>query len=293
MTTTINPTADLRGTPGLHDGIENEAYHAGPGISKSSLWTIYSQSPAHYKFPPEEEVSTTKQANLDFGSALHIAILEPNTFEKRVMRGPADRRGNKWTDAQAFATNSKKLLLVEDVYDRVMVIRDAVHADAYINTIITGGKPHIEASAYWNDAEHGTLCKARPDFWRPDIGICIDLKSAESARPDKFARAVIDYGYHAQEAWYSDGLTALGLGLNGFLFLAVEKDSPYAFKLYELPPSIVGEGRTAIRKGLDAYVSCSSLGSWPSYGDGVAELTFPRWAYKNTPAPEAATEDYA
>ena len=291
-TKTVEPTPSP-GTLGFHTGISNEAYHSGPGVSKSGLWTIYSKTPAHFKYPPEKEMTTAKQANLDFGSALHIAILEPETFEARVMKGPYDRRGNKWTDAVAFANNTGKLLLVGSAYDEVQTVRDAIHANARINSIITGGKPVVEASGYWIDPETGLLCKFRPDHYREDIGVSLDLKSAESAAPDRFSRAVIDYGYHAQEAWYSDGFTALNKPLNGFLFLAVEKESPYAFKLHELPPSIVEEGRAAIRKGLYAYAECQRTEQWTAYGDDVAELKFPRWAYKNTPAPEAATDDYA
>ncbi|MER9628399.1 PD-(D/E)XK nuclease-like domain-containing protein [Mesorhizobium sp. M0296] len=272
--------------PGIYQGVPNEAYHSGPGVSKSGLWTIHSQSPAHYKSPPaKDEESTQVKANRDFGTAAHIAILEPETFEKRVFRGPVDRRGNKWTDAEEFCQSEDKTLLVASAYDEVLAMRDAVHADAWVNSIITGGKPEIEASGYWIDPATGMICRCRPDLYRADLGIIVDLKSALSAHPDAFARSVTNYGYHAQEAIYSDGWRTLGRSVEGFVFLAWEKKSPYAFGVYELPPSIVEEGRAVMRKALDTYAECVKANHWPAYGDGVQELSFKRWAYRLTEAP--------
>ena len=273
--------------PGIYPGISNEAYHSGPGISKSGLWTIYNQTPAHYKFPPEQEELTTQQIAIrDFGSAVHVGILEPERFENAVFRGPKDRRGNNWKDAVAEATNSSRICLVAKDFDRVLAMRDAVHANPRIYSIITGGKPMIETSIYWTDPRTGLLCRARPDFYREDLGIMIDLKSTESAHPTAFAKSVVNYGYHAQEAHYTDGLNALGKPVEGTIFLAWEKKSPYASALYELPPSIVDDGRAIISKAMDTYAECTKSNNWPAYGDDVQELKFQRWSYREIDAPQ-------
>lgn len=280
--------------PGIYLDLPIEQYHSGPGISKSGLWTIHSQSPAHYKFPPaRDEESTQAKATKDFGTAAHIAILEPETFERRVFRGPEDRRGNKWKDAEEWCRAEGKTLLIQSAYDEVLAIRDAVHADPWINSIITGGKPVVEASGYWIDEATGELCRCRPDLYREDLGVILDLKTTLSAHPDAFARSVINYGYHAQEAFYSDGWSALGKLVNGFVFLAWEKKSPYAFAVYELPPSIVEEGRAIMRQALDRYAECVKKDRWPAYGEGVQELSFQRWAYRLTEAPNPLDEEVA
>lgn len=280
--------------PGIYFNISNDAYHAGPGVSKSGLWTIDQQSPAHYKFPPErDEESSQAIAAKDFGTAAHIAILQPNLFEHQVLRGPEDRRGNKWKDAAEFCKAEGKTLLVASAYDSVLAMRDAVHADSWINSIITGGKPMIEASGYWIDKETGELCRCRPDLYRPDLKLILDLKSTLSAHPDAFARSVVNYGYHAQEAFYTDGWNAIGAPVEAFAFLAWEKKSPYAFGVYELPPSIVEEGRTIMRKALNTYAACNEVNRWPAYGDGVQELSFKRWHYRLTEAPSALDEEVA
>lgn len=274
--------------PGIYPGIPNEAYHAGPGISKSGLWTIDQKSPAHYKFEVREE-----KAHLDVGEAVHKAILEPEDFEEKIYRGPEDRRGNKWKDAQEFCKLENKLLLTAPDYDSVLAIRDAVHADAWINSIITCGKPMVEASGYWIDEETGELCRCRPDLYRPDLGIILDVKSTMSAHPDAFARSVVNYGYHSQEAFYSDGWRACGQNVEGFVFLAWEKKSPYAKAVYELPPAIVDEGRAIMRKALGQYSECRKIDRWPGYADGVTELSFKAWNYRLTAAPDALDQEIA
>lgn len=293
-TLAVNPNIK----PGIYQSIPNDSYHAGPGISKSGLWTIETQSPAHYKFPrPRDEDSTQSRAVKDFGNAAHIAILEPNTFEARVYRGPDDRRGNKWKDADEFCKVEKKTLLTSGDYDNVLAVRDTVHANSRISAIITGGVPMVEASGYWIDEQTGELCRCRPDLWRPDLGIMLDLKTSRSAHPDAFARAVISYGYHAQEAFYTDGwnaaLSATGRSddqVQGFVFLAWEKEAPYAFGLYELPPSIVEEGRAMMRKALGTYAACRKADRWPGYSEDVTELPIKRWAYRLTQAPDERDE---
>lgn len=263
--------------PGVYPDIPNNAYHSGAGVSKSGLWTIYKQSPAHYRFAEREE-----KPHFDFGTACHFAILEPEKFESAVMKGPKDRRGNTWKDAQAEAANTGRLLLTEPDHDAAMTIRDAVHADAWLNALIVNPASQVEHSAYWIDEETGVLCRSRPDLYRADLGTIVDVKSTASAHPDDFARSVVNYGYHAQEAFYTDGHRANGLPVEGFVFLAWEKKTPFVTARYELPPSIVSEGRAIMRKSLGVYAQCKRDDRWPGYAQEISELSFKRWSYQET-----------
>lgn len=274
--------------PGIYFDLPNDAYHSGPGVSKSGLWTIQTKSPAHYRFGARE-----KKTAFDIGTATHTAILEPEKLEASVVRGPEDRRGNKWKDLAEVCAIDGKVLLTAGEHDKVLAMRDTVHSDSTVNAMLTGGIPIVEASGYSIDEETGELVRVRPDLYRDDIGIHIDLKTARSAHPDAFARAVVDYGYHAQEAIYSDVWRSLGKNVEGFLFLVIEPETPHAFALYELPPSIVEEGRAMMRAALDTYSSCRKSDTWPAYGEGVQELSFKRWAYRMTEAPDAIDEQQA
>ncbi|EPT1579767.1 RecE family exodeoxyribonuclease, partial [Salmonella enterica subsp. enterica serovar Cerro] len=68
--------------PGIYYDIPNEAYHAGPGVSKSQLDDI-ADTPAIYLWRKNAPVDTEKTKSLDTGTAFHCRVLEPEEFSKR------------------------------------------------------------------------------------------------------------------------------------------------------------------------------------------------------------------
>ncbi len=55
------------------------------------------------------------------------------------MRGPDDRRGNKWKDLVEAPDNENKTVLVSEAYDKALMVRDNVHRDPWINALLTQG----------------------------------------------------------------------------------------------------------------------------------------------------------
>lgn len=280
--------------PGIHLNLTNEEYHSGPGISKSGLWTIYTKTPAHYRFEEREEKS---RAALDLGTATHIALLEPETFDTRVARGPADRRGNKWIDAQNWATANGAILLTEGDCYRVSRIRDAGERCDVLRQVRQGAI--IEASGYATCPQTGVLMRCRPDAYNPALGMILDLKTAREGGPRGFQKATAEYGYHMQEAFYSDvwnaacdaeGSTPYRNGSSSFVFVVIESAAPFLVSTYELKPGAVEEGRKAYQAALTKYATClerERLGmplahAWPGYPPEPEPLDIPRWAYKLT-----------
>ncbi|EOE4666538.1 RecE family exodeoxyribonuclease, partial [Salmonella enterica subsp. enterica serovar Cerro] len=70
--------------PGIYYDIPNEAYHAGPGVSKSQLDDI-ADTPAIYLWRKNAPVDTEKTKSLDTGTAFHCRVLEPEEFSKRFI----------------------------------------------------------------------------------------------------------------------------------------------------------------------------------------------------------------
>jgi exodeoxyribonuclease VIII len=110
-----------------------------------------------------------------------------------------------------------------------------------------------------------------------------DLKSTGDASAFTWTKRVADFGYHAQEAWYTDGWQEAGGGnVDGFVFIAIEDDFPHLASAYELTPQAVTEGRLAMRKALLTYKQCRDAGLFPGYPAEVQELDIPAWAYRET-----------
>lgn len=294
--------------PGIYP-MTNEDYHASEGISNSGLWTIYTKSPAHYRFPPPRK----EAVHFNVGNAAHDAILQPDVWETKYYRGPAARgNSNEWKNAAEFAAHNSLIILKPDDYDSVLFIRDAALAVSTIRELVQSGM--IETAGFWIDAETGMLCRCKPDLYSPALSVILDIKTTADARPDSFARSMRNFGYHCQEAFYSDGWPQAaaavkgGGPVDGWVFAAIEKEEPYEIALYETVPAVVDEGRAIYRRALATYAECmkreadpallamahnsgaaeASRFAWPGYPKSIQQIDMSRWAYTlTTPTPEA------
>lgn len=262
---------------------DDESYHGGPGVSKTTLWALWSKSPFHARFGAKKE-----SAAFDLGRAAHVSILEPETLEARVMKGPDDRRGLKWTSAQDEATATARTLLTASDYDQALLIRDLAATVPELQ-VMRQGKPIIETSAYTEI--DGTLVKTRPDIYSPTHKMMADIKNLTDVSPHAWDRSVDKFGYHVQDALYSDVWErATGMEVEAFFFICFEKSNPPIVQCYELGPATKAEGHAVYQSALASYSECLRTDTWPAYGSGVQTREMSRWGFKLTPPPETQTQ---
>lgn len=243
--------------PGLYSGIESDAYHEGPGVSKSALALIL-RSPAHYK---AKETKKETPALL-FGSAFHEAILEPDSFA-----------------AHWHVTDKKTIkpgLLPQDDYDTIQAMRAHLMAHETAWGLLTGDV-ETELSAYWKDPIYDVLCKARPDALNKGKQIIVDLKTCRDAREDAVKRDAYAYGWHLQAFWYTYGMQILSKAQHEFYFIAIEKEPPFAVAVYKASDDFIQEGGIQCQKALAIYAECLEKDEWPGYGAEVKSLELPGW----------------
>lgn len=262
----------------------DEEYHGGEGVSKSTLWTLWTKTPFHARFGAKKT-----SAAFDFGKVAHIAILEPDTLEERVTKGPAARgNSNEWKHAQDYAAAAGTILLKPDDYDKAMLVRDLAATVPELE-IMRAGNTIIETSAYHVDEETGILTKTRPDIYNVDHKIMADIKNMADASEWAFMRDVGKFGYHMQHAMYSD-VWAKGaeMDVDAFFFITFEKSEPPMVAVYELTPSAIAEGYAQYRAALERYAECFNSETWPGYHTGIRKIGLRYYDYKLTTPPQDA-----
>ena len=220
--------------------LSNATYHNSPGLSSSTI-RRFSQSQLHAL---EEVIETTPAMN--FGSAAHSLVVEgEGAFFSDVV-----------TITGSPYTNSNKELKKESIAKGLTVInekdKDTIYsmknslvkeARAYLNPEknypSTLDSPY-EVSIYWY--EQGLLCKTRADVvldpfenHRATNGIVlVDYKTTIECSVKSFTNSCRRYSYDLQAAWYKRGFEAAGFQVADFVFVAQEKKTPYASKVFKM-----------------------------------------------------------
>ncbi|EEO8062676.1 exodeoxyribonuclease VIII, partial [Salmonella enterica] len=206
--------------PGIYYDIPNEAYHAGPGVSKSQLDNI-ADTPAIYLWRKNAPVDTEKTKTLDTGTAFHCRVLEPEEFSKRFIIAPEFNRRTsagkeeEKTFLEECARTGRTVLTAEEgrkielMYQSVMALP--------LGQWLVESAGYAESSVYWEDPETGILCRCRPDKIIPEFHWIMDVKT--TADIQRFRTAYYDYRYHVQDAFYSDGYRAQFGEIPIFVFL--------------------------------------------------------------------------
>jgi hypothetical protein len=253
--------------PGIYDGITNAAYHRDPALGSTSLKTLATRTPAHWKWERDNPVH--KDA-YDIGTLAHSLILEGDVSLHEVIDVP-DKMGNKWKLPANEAKANGLIPITPKEWAGIVAMKDAVMAHPLARAAFTGHKP--EQSVFWD--EDGLALKCRPDAWKP--GALIDLKTARDANPNEFGKTAAEYGYHQSAAHYIDGVKAATGEELPFHFVLVEKTAPYLVSVVELDWEAVNIGRALNDRAKRIYRECAESGNWPGY-PSAEPISLPNWA---------------
>jgi hypothetical protein len=254
--------------------LPNAEYRRAEGISNSLLRYLH-QSYAHYEMAMAGAFPSTNEQI--FGIAAHLAVFQPELMETEVLRGPADRYGNKWKDF--VAENPGKICLPAKEFDILPRIREAVFGFETARNLLQEGEPEI--SYFWRDAVTEVPCKCRPD-WRRGDGILIDLKTCAEgkAEAEEFNKYILNFRYFVQAAFYLDGVNEVDTDtrFDTFLFIAVEKVEPYLVAVHAVGEEWLNLGRGEYRADL---MKLKLHQNHPERNKGysyeIKELTPPHW----------------
>ncbi len=276
---------------GVHEDMPDTDYFKAPGINKHSL-DLIAESPARYWFEKLNPRPTTPAMIL--GRALHCLVLEPDLFPARFIQdkyeGSQAKDAKLWR-AEQIAQGLTPLSTKRDPdkgawgasdWDEIHLMADSIRANPIASALLEGAR--TELTMFWQDTNARgdgdptwRLCKGRADFYNEAHGLMGDIKTAADASFSGFARAVHDYRYEVQAAWYSDGAKLCDLRVDGFVFVVVEKTPPYLTACYTLPPDWLHQGRVKYRRDLETFHQCRQDGEWPGY-EPLRDLDMPSYA---------------
>lgn len=174
-------------------------------------------------------------------------------------------------------------------------VRKAVHAHPEAQDILFGEGSN-EASIVWVDSETGLTVKTRIDRYawthrlvpqpggpgvRQRVPTHIDIKTTASACRWKFSKQIDDLGYHIQAAMHFEGCDTIAKSpQRRYLYIAVEKEAPYAMGFYELEPDAIEQGAREYRRLLTRFAHCLEKDEWPGYtADQIGYISIPSYAF--------------
>ena len=264
-------------------------YHSDyAAVSRSMLMTL-KRSPRLYH---ELYIARTRQPEppteaMVRGIRFDNLLLDPRSYRAKYAISPAngpngepwDRRRKEHKAAwEAWCSeNVGKEPITAAEHNELLVMVGGALRHSEIDRICTA-EGSIQHRLDWHDPIKGIPCKGLADKLFAGDDLIVDIKTAADPSPEAFQRAVANFGYHIQAAFYS-----LGYRINfgeqpRFLFCVVGSKPPYDSAVYELDDAAIGAGESEAEFLLNKLTELHNTNDWqPSWGRGVITLELPRW----------------
>lgn len=259
-------------------------YHAdGTHLSASAAKTLLGHR------PPDST------AALEFGSLVHMLLLEPERFEREYCplnaaevglkadgtRADNPTNTNAWKRAVAKAkAEGLKVVAAEDV-ERGRAMVEAVKAHPTAGRLVDLATDR-EISLYGVERETGAQIRGRLDLLGP--GFVADLKTIGDATPTKFGATAHAFGYHISAANYLNLCAQNNIGVETFAFLLVEKmptpGGRYRVSVVQLDDEAIAEGARLMTEACRRWLALGHVVDLPDHGDGWHTVSLPPWAYR-------------
>ena len=258
----------------IHTETTMAEYQARQALSAGMAWQgvteCWAQAWHDSVFNPERRRQEAR--HYDFGTAVHFAIEDQSSLGKHVVVIDADSYRTKTAkEARDRAYLEGRVPLLVGDYQAVGELRRVLEASEAAPLLFGEGRSEVSYTWEWA----GVPCKARVD--RLASGHLIDLKTAVSAGPQAFQRAMVRDGHHLRAAWYLDGwLESVFPGAKqgtDYLYVVVAKTPPHLVAIYRLDERAVEWGRRLYRKALREFAQCRETGVWPGYCPAFADKT--------------------
>lgn len=259
-------------------------YRSHPAISRSDLWKIR-ESPEKFRYYMDNPQEPTPA--LLFGQVVHKLLLQKDTFLEQFAVAPdVDRRTKdgkaEWNEFVSTAEESGRVIVPKEMYTQAIQMVLKAIDEPFVSKLLSS---EHEKEYFWTDEMTGEDCKCRVDAIT-EIGdnlVVVDYKTCNDASTDGFMRDAIKYGYHFQAAMYSVGVEENTGRKPLFVFIAQEKNPPYAVNILQADEPFIQHGYDTFRELLGIYHYCKQTNNWYGYTGReniINSLSLPAWMVK-------------
>lgn len=271
---------ELIDRPGLIKNVDMAFYHGQltttPSVSSSGLRTIWSKSPAHYfdtSYLNPNRPEESDRAHFSLGRAAHhLLLLGRKGFDEEFVVRPEQWSDWRTKDSQAWRTEMReagKTIITMSELENIAGMAGSLGREPLVKAGILDGL--VERTIVYRDPETGVMCKSRPDSIPADADFS-DLKSCESVDDDSIQRSITNFGYNQQGATVrSAALHALGVVMQDFTLVFVEKSRPWCVRVVPIPVEDLDRGEQQNRVALWKFAHGIETGEWPGPGEELGE----------------------
>lgn len=238
-------------------------YRSHPALN-ASRFKAFIRSPYH--FLNQVEVEQTEAMRI--GTAIHMALLEPELYLKSIAFMPeCDRRTKEGKQiAKDFEdANSDKLILKSDSSQIVSRSVVAVTSNPEWHKLIEN---KINRETIIITDLFGNECKGKVDIIDLKSKIIWDIKTCQDASPEKFRYEVQDRMYWVQQAFYKMLVERHYQETFNCGFIAVETTEPSTSAFYEVEEREMKQWVDIVEHKFHQYNTCKTLNKFPSYQTG-------------------------
>lgn len=239
--------------PGIYDIPLDIYLNDRSHISSSGLKRIL-KSPLHLQRYLARHHESSPQ--LDFGTAVHCALLEPERFQREYIALPVTRTDLFHDeDLQLIEAQQPVHFITETQMAALQGIVAEVQKQPEIVRLLQEGQ--AERSLFWQDPETGIGCKIRPDMLLLPHMI-LELKTTFDSSLSVFQRTCLMQQYHLSAAMYLEGVWQVTGDQPKYLYLVASRNPPYAVQSFVPSDEMLEQGKALFRLALKKL----SIAAW-------------------------------
>ncbi len=285
---------------GCHEGVPMATYLSWDTASNSRLEdSRRSLAYARYRIEHPEAHEDTPATIL--GTACHTAILEPDTFDSRYLRGGTCEA--KKADGVRCTNNGSvvlggvsycgvhakgksgdaetRIVLPGEAYDTALAIRDSVWYREWGEGArrLLRSTSVRELSVVATDEDTGCPMKARFDVPAFGLGVAADVKITRQAHRDEFPRFLVNYGGHRQGAFYQRVIGAVQPGVvKKWSWIVIEPEAPHEVAVRSMNAETFAAAWNEVNEALVKYAAALRSGYFEGYENDAPTTGVPAWA---------------